>query len=200
VAPGGRERTVWLAAWTAVAVSLAVIVYYVTARSSAPVGPDMANAGNSAANAGSRPGAPPDISQMSPSERFLRLSDRVMTAAQSGDSATAARFAPMAIAAYGMLDSTSADLRYHAGALYVQTGAYQAALALADTIQAQAPDNLLGDMLRLEVAQARRDQAGITRYRRAFLDHYDRQTALKRPEYLEHREMLEGLRKQLQPN
>jgi hypothetical protein len=123
-----------------------------------------------------------------------------MAAAESGDTATAGRFTPMAIAAYGMLDSVDVDLRYRAGALYLRTGAYPEALAQADTIQAEARDNLLGDKLRLEVARATNDRAALARYRQAFLGHYDRQFALRRPEYEEHRAALEELRKQLHSN
>jgi hypothetical protein len=200
----GSERTIWAFAWGAVLVFIAVIAYSVHNRSDAPVGPDMANAGNvgpggAAGNpgAGARPGAPPDISQLTPRERFLRLHDRVMGAVESGDTATATRFAPMAIAAYTLLDSVDVDLRYHAGALFVQARNYPAALALADTIQTEAKQNLLGDLLRLEVAQARKDAAGEARARKAFLEHYDAQLALKRPEYEEHKSMLADLRRQL---
>ena len=197
------DRTIWMIAWSAVALFIALIAYYVHDRSTAPEGPDMANAGNvgpgGPAETG-QPGSPPDISQMSPRQRFLRLHDRVMAAAESGDTATATRFTPMAIAAYGMLDTVDVDLRYHAGALYARTGAYPEAMALADTIQASAKDNLLGDMLRLTVAQGREDKALEARARRAFLAHYDAQLALRRPEYEEHKAALEELRKQLQPN
>lgn len=214
--PGGRychrcgravgatgDRTIWIIAWSAVALFIGLIAYYVANRTGAVAGPDMANAGNAGAAPGAatgRPGNAPDISQMSPRDRFLRLHDRIMAAAESGDTATAARFTPMAIAAYGMLDSVDVDLRYHAGALYIRSGAYPEALALADTIQAAARDNLLGDILRLEVAQTRGDRALETRARRAFLEHYDAQIALRRPEYEEHRAMLDDLRKKLQAN
>jgi hypothetical protein len=196
----GSERGIWITAWGTVALCIALIFYFVNHRSAQVTGPDMANAGNAggAGAAGARPGTPPDISQMTPRERFLRLHDRVMGAAEAGDTATANRFAPMAIAAYGMLDSVDIDARYHAGALYVQAGALPAALALADTIQVEAKGNLLGELLRLEVAQARKDRSGESRARKAFLDHYDAQVALRRPEYEEHKAMLENLRKQLQ--
>ena len=200
----GSERAVWALAWGAVLLFIALIVYYVQDRASAPVGPDMANAGNAGpegaagnAAAGTRPGAPPDISQLTPRERFLRLHDRVMSAAESGDTVTATRFAPMALAAYTMLDSVDVDLRYHAGTLFIRARNYPAALALADTIQAEAKQNLMADLLRLEVAQSRKDAAAETRARNSFLDHYDAQLALKRPEYEEHKDMLADLRRQL---
>jgi hypothetical protein len=200
-ATSNRERNIWFGAWTVVAVSLASIVYSVNRKDSGPVAPDMANAGTVTSGAG-RPGtgAPPDISQMSPKERFLRLHDRIMAAGESGDSATAQRFTPMAIAAYGMLDpgDKDVDLRYHAGTLYIRAGQFPAALALADTIQALAPGHLMADMLRLEVAQTRKDAAGTARFTRAFLDHFDRQIGSGRAEYAEHRGMLDDLRHQLQ--
>jgi hypothetical protein len=195
-----HERRIWIAAWSTVALALAFIVYSVNRDADGPATPDMANAGNAAAGA-ERPGsatAPPDISQMSPRDRFLRLHDRIMSAAETGDSATVQRFMPMALAAYGMVATVDIDLRFHAGALHIRAGDYAAALALADTIQAIAPDHLMGDMLRLEVAQFRKDAPAITKYSRQYLDHYDRQIGSGRPEYEEHRVMLDDLRRQLQ--
>lgn len=197
---GQKERTAWILAWITVALFLALIIYYVNRGPSAPAGPDMANAGNVGAQAGQagQAGQAPDISQMSPEERFLRLHDRVMAAAGTGDTATVTRFSPMAITAYGMVEAPSLDVRYHAAALYSRIGDYAHALALADTIQAAAADNLLADLIRVEVSQARADRTGEQQATRAFLQHYERQISLKRPEYEEHREMLENLRRQLQ--
>lgn len=196
-----RERNTWFAAWAGVALVLSLIVYFVNREEPAPSAPDMANAGN-AQPGEERPGnpaAPPDISQMSPRERFLRLHDRIMAAGESGDTATAQRFLPMALAAYGMVDTVDVDLRYHAGTLQVRAGDYPAALALADTIMQLSPDNLLGDLLRLEVAQSRADSAAIRKHSKAYLDNFDRQIASGRAEYTEHRNMLDDLRRQLQP-
>lgn len=194
------DRGIWLTAWGIVILFIGFIAWWVNSQSAGPTGPDMANAGNAgpAEAAGTRPqGAPPDISQMSPRERFLRLHDRVMNAQERGDTATAQRFAPMAISAYGMLDTIDIDARYHAGALYILSRAYPQALALADSIQAEAKNNLMGELLRLEVAQARKDGAAESRARKAFLDNYAEQVGLKRPEYEEHKAMLDQLRKQL---
>src|SRR2546423_1717293 len=57
------------------------------------------------AGAGVAAGPAPDISQMSPRERFDRLFNRIMQAAQQGDSAQVQRFTPMALGAYAQLDS-----------------------------------------------------------------------------------------------
>jgi hypothetical protein len=104
----------------------------------------------------------------------------------------------MAIQAYGMLDSYDPDVRYHAGAIHIRLGQYREALAIADTIQAEARDHLFGDLLRAEVAQAKGEQAALTRSRRAFLDHYDGQMAAGRTEYQEHRALLDEFRRQAQ--
>lgn len=203
-AVGARdEKGIWIAAWSTVFIFIAFIVWWVNGRSPEQAGPDMANAGNASAAtaAGAQPqgggGAPPDISQMTPRERFLRLHDRVMNAMEKGDTATAERFAPMAISAYGMLDSYDVDARYHAGALHILQKDYPAALALADTIEASAKGNLMADLLRIEVAQAKKDPATEARGKKAFLANYDAQIAQNRPEYTEHRAMLNDLKKQL---
>jgi hypothetical protein len=195
-AGGSAERTPWIFAWTVVAICLAGIVYFVNHKPSAQTGPDMANAGTAGAAGAAGGGAPPDISQMTPRERFLRLHDRIMSAAGQGDTATVARFSPMALTAYTMLDTFDSDLRFHAAAIHLQLRQYPEALALADTIQATARDHLFADMLRAEVAQARGQQAEFARYRRDFLAHYDAELAQKRPEYEEHKAMLEAFKAQ----
>lgn len=200
-AGGAAERTPWLIAWAVVALCIAGIVYFVTHKPAEQAGPDMANAGTSAAS-GAPDGAggqPPDISQMTPRERFLRLNDRIMNAAGQGDTATVLRFSPMALTAYSMLDTIDADLRFHAAELYLQLGQYRATLALADTIQAGARDHLFADVLRAEVAEHQRDRAAFDRSRKAFLAHYDAELAQKRPEYQEHQAMLDEFKAQTTP-
>jgi hypothetical protein len=193
---GSRERAPWIIAWILVAVSLGGIGYFVVTKDAAQSRPEMANAG--APDPATGPGAPPDISQMTPRERFLRLQDRIMAAADQGDSATAQRFAPMAIQAYAMLESYDPDVRYHAGVIHILLGQYGDALALADTIQAEAKDHLFGDMLRAEAARAKGDSPLVTRSRRAFLAHYEAQLAAGRAEYQEHRALLDQFRSQAQ--
>jgi hypothetical protein len=198
----GASSAPWIVAWTLVLVSVGGIVFYLLRDPPAPAAPpQMANAPTEDGGAGQAPrggtgGAPPDISQMTPEERFIRLHDRVMAAEEQGDTATMRTFAPMAIQAYQMLPQVDSDLRYHAGALQVRAGDYAAALALADTIAQGAPDHLYASLLRAEVAQARGDQAAFTRARKAFLDNYDRELARNRPEYAAHQAMLTELRAQ----
>ena len=195
----GRERNAWIFAWTMVALALGVIVYYVQTKDAAAAGPDMANAGTSTSGGAPAGGQPPDLSQMTPRERFLRLHDRIMSAAEQGDSATVTRFSPMALAAYGMLDTIDVDARYHAGAIHLRLGEVAAARALADTIGRDAPDNLLGALLLAEAAQVSGDSTAFNRAKQSFLAHFDAQIKLKRPEYTEHGDMLNELRKQFTP-
>ncbi len=158
--------------------------------------PDMGNAGNVGAPGAVAPlaGRAPDISNLSPRERFDRLYQRVMTAAETGDSITVAQFIPMALGSYSMLDSVNADAQYHAGMLNIIVGEYPAANALADTIEINAPGHLFGYVVRGEAAdRANRPDALTTAYR-DFLKHFDAQIKSGRIEYQEHRPALDDFR------
>jgi hypothetical protein len=139
--------------------------------------------------------APPDISNMSPRERFNRLYNRVMTAAQSGDEATVTRFTPMALMAYGQLDSVDADARYHAALLKVHTGEVDGSRALADTILARDPGHLFGFVVRGTVARFRKDEKELAQAYTGFLQRYDQEIKRARPEYSEHQTSLNDFRK-----
>ncbi len=191
--PSSGDRPAWIVAWLLVVVAVGGILFWVLRDQPTPQGtPDMANAPGASPAAG----APPDISQMSPTERFLRLHDRVMAAAERGDSTTVATFTPMALTAYGMLEQVDADLRYHAASLHLRVGDFPAALALADTILKSAPNHLLGLVIRAEAAQARGDQAAFRQSRDQFLRVYAAQLAAGRPEYTEHQAMLAEMKRQ----
>jgi hypothetical protein len=139
--------------------------------------------------------APPDISNMSPRERFNRLYNRVMQAAQSGDEATVTRFTPMALMAYAQLDRIDADARYHAALLTVHTGDVEASRALADTILTENPGHLFGYVIQGTVARFRKDEKALDRAYSGFLKHYDPEMKAGRPEYQEHRTSLEDFHK-----
>jgi hypothetical protein len=154
--------------------------------------PEMANAGN--AGSGATPARAPDISRMSPEERFDRLWERVIRASEAGDTATVTQFAPMALGAYGMLPSTNADLRFHAALIDLAIGDYPAALALADTILAQSPGHLFGYIVRGEAADRQNRLPELTRSYREFLSHYDAEVRAGRPEYDGHKPLLDSFR------
>jgi hypothetical protein len=183
-----RERRAWIVAGALCVALLAMILFRVW-RPPAPVAPDMANAGAASAEAlGSQgPAGPaPDISRMTPRERFDRLFNRIMQAAESGDSAQVVRFTPMALGAYAQLDSVDADARYHAAVLRLQVGDVPGALALADTILARTPGHLFGYLVRGDAADLQGDTAAAGRAARAFLTHYDAEMRANRVEYQEH--------------
>jgi hypothetical protein len=131
-------------------------------------------------------GEPPDISAMSPRERFDRLYNRIMRAAESGDEATVSRFTPMALMAYAQLPDIDADARYHAALLKVHTGDGAGARALGDTILRQAPNHLFGYMVRGTVARWQKDEKALARAYADFLLHHDAETKAGRSEYGEH--------------
>lgn len=141
-------------------------------------------------------GAPaPDISELSPKERFDRLYNRVMQAAQSGDEATTTRFMPMALGAYEMLDSVDADARYHAALLRVHGGDVEGSRAIGDSILALQPGHLLGYVVLGTVAQWARDDAGLAKAYGEFLSHYEGEMRAARPEYAEHQASLDEFRR-----
>ncbi len=142
--------------------------------------------------------SPPDLSAMSPRERFNRLYNRVMRAAQAGDEATVSRFTPMALAAYEMLDSLDADARYHAALIRAHTGDVEAARALGDSILARTPGHLLGYVVLGTAARWRKDDKALQQAYRAFLAKYDAEMKAKRPEYSEHRFSIDEFRRAAQ--
>jgi hypothetical protein len=146
--------------------------------------------------AGAEPGgAPPDLSSMSPEERFNRLYGRIITAAQSGDQATVTRFMPMAVSAFGMLDPVTVDARYHLAMLHLHVGNLPAAASQADTVKRTDPDHLFGYVIGAAVARWQKDDAARDADYRKFLERYDAEVRKALPEYLEHRPMLDELRK-----
>ena len=193
-APASRsDRTAWIAAATLCVVLVAGIAYKVTSAAPTPVAPDMANTG---AGGASGTGPAPDISAMTPRDRFDRLFNRIMQASERGDSSEVERFTPMALGAYQQLDSVNVDARYHAAVLHLQVGDFPAARALADTILTESPGHLFGYVIRGTAAQLQNDPAGRRKAERDFLAHYATEMAAKRVEYLEHAPVLNEFKKE----
>jgi hypothetical protein len=140
-------------------------------------------------------GAPPDISNLSPAERFDRLYQRIISAAQSGDQATVTQFMPMATAAFGMLDPVTVDARYHMAMLELHVGDMNAAQAQADTIKKGDSDHLFSYVITAAVARWKKDDKARDAAYREFMKRYDAQIATKKPEYLEHQSMLDEVKK-----
>jgi hypothetical protein len=191
------DQTAWIVAGAIVALLVGVIVWQLERGPRAPVVPDMANpgAGGAAPFASGAPtGAAPDISQMSPRERFDRLFNRIMTAADRGDSTTVTTFTPMALGAYGQLDRTDTDARYHAALLLLQVGGVPGALALADSIEAAQPGHLFGYLIRGAAADLAQNATMRRQAYRDFLQHFPAEEKANRPEYREHRPAIQEFR------
>lgn len=198
------ERTAWYVAAAAVTLLLALIVFKVVRDRPAAATPDMANAGNAGPGAvpgtadagGALPtGRAPDISNLSPAERFLRLNNRVMDAAARADSATVVNFTPMALGAYAQLDSVTNDERYHAAVLHAQVGQIAAAEALTDTMLLRSPGYLLAYALRGEIAEFQGDSTALRKAYADFRAHYAAEAAARRPEYADHANVIADFRK-----
>jgi hypothetical protein len=166
-------------------VLVAGIAYKVSSSAPEPVAPDMANTGAISAERA------PDISGMTPRERFDRLFNRIMQAAERGDAAEVQRFTPMALGAYQQLDARDVDARYHAAVIHLQAGNLPPARALADTILAEAPGHLFGYLVRGTAARLGNDSAARIRAEREFLENYRAEMAANRVEYLEHKPVIE---------
>jgi hypothetical protein len=150
---------------------------------------------DSSASSASAGAAPPDISGLSPRQRFDTLYNVVMRASESGDAARSARFAPMALMAYAQLEDVDADARYHAAVLRLHVnGDYKPALLLADTIQASDPQHLFAFMIRGSAGQLAGDSAMVRAAARGFLSAWEREMASGKPEYQDHRIMLDQFR------
>lgn len=185
----------------AIAVALALITYQVgRGKAPAPVIPNMDNAGNAGAlGSGPNPRAP-DISSLSPRERFNRLFDRVISAMERQDTAQVVQFVPMALGAYEQLDSVDVDARYHAAMIHLAVGEVQPARALADTILRQAPGHLFGYMIRGEAAEQTNSASVLAESYADFLSHYDAETRTNRVEYREHQNILQDFKVRAEAN
>jgi hypothetical protein len=166
---------------TVLAVVLALV--WSNATPSAPVSP-VAAAGDPSAI---------DLASMTPRERFDRLYDRVMRAAESGDQATVDQFSPMALAAYTQLEAVDADARYHAAMIRMHTGDPAGAAALADTIRNESASHLFSYVIHATLARQRGDSARMSTERAGFLEHYDAELAAQRPEYQQHQFILDQM-------
>jgi len=190
-APGG-SRTPWIVAGTVV-VALVVAIGIRALGGISLITPDMANSGNQ--GSGGAPAVPPpDISQMTPRERFDRLFARVMEAGARQDSAVVMDFTPMALGAYNQLDVFDQQARYRAALIRLQVGEFQGASALADTILALTPHHLLGLVVAGTAASFQGDVDGLGDVYREFLDHYDTQMEAGYPEYAAEQAMIESFR------
>ena len=199
--PGARPKKARSVATTIAigAVATVAAIAYLLGRGKLAAAPaaSMGNAGNAGPQVTIRP---PDISNMSPRERFDRLFGRIMRAAQAEAADTVMMFSPMALEAYRQLGPADldADARYHAAMIHMVVGEFAEAKAKADTILANQPNHLFGFVIRGEVALQENDKAAVAKNYRAFLAAYDGETKAGRKEYLEHQPVLADFKNRAQ--
>ncbi|MGD2135392.1 MAG: zinc-ribbon domain-containing protein [Gemmatimonadales bacterium] len=184
----------WLLGGVGVALIAVALLAYSIGRSStaAPSGTATQPTGGTAPFTG----APPDISDLSPRQAADSLFNMVMWGHETGDVARVTMFLPMALRAYESLGELDPDAHYHVGLISYIAADFEVALAHADSMEQQVPNNLLAVTLRYRVAQALRDEAEMREQSRRFLEHYEEQIALDRPEYRDHRTIIENFRVQ----
>lgn len=184
----------WLIAIGLSVVAAAGVIYAAIGRDGLPAGGGAPAA--QAAPAGGGLGPAPDISGLTPREQFARLNDRVMAAAEAGDTSTVINFWPMAYGAYEQLvpGDRDIDARYHMATLYLVVGQFPEVLALTDTIMTEAPDNLMAWYLRALVYEYQEDGAKTREARDNFNRLYPTQIEQPRGEYIDHRDMLDAFR------
>lgn len=191
------ERTAWIVAGVLALGLVGMVAWRVLGGVAMPPRPDTGLAGNEGLSAG--PGVPtgraPDISKMSPKERFARLNDRVMEAAQRGDTSTVINFTPMALGAYAQLPAPDVDDRYHAAILHAQIGDFVAALSLADTIAQEAPGDLFAPIVRGTVAEFQGDATARLAAFKDFTRHYQGEITKDRVEYRDHRPLIDDFKR-----
>lgn len=192
VAATPARRTPWVVAAVAGAGLLVLLLVILVKREPQAQASDP-SAAPFASQAG---GTPPDISNMTPRERFDRLYNKVMSAAESGDMATVNQFTPMAVMAYSQLDTVDADARFHLALLSLHTGDPKAVEALADTILQQTPGHLFAFMIRGAAARFSKDDVALNQAYADFLNHYDAEMKAGRPEYTDHKRSIDDFHKQ----
>jgi hypothetical protein len=187
------ERKAWaVAAVVSALLLVAVLAMVVRGSSGAPEAAGAVGAGGAVAPfaGGSGDGTPPDLSTMTPRERFDRLYNRIMRASESGDQQTVTTFTPMALQAYEQLDSVDADARFHLATLKLHGGDVDGANAIADTLLAKDPGHLFGYVIQGTVARWNKDDAALRKAYKSFLSHYDAEIKKARPEYADHERMM----------
>lgn len=139
-------------------------------------------------------GDPPDLSQLTPRQMADRLFNRVMIASERGNRSEALDFVPMAVQAYSNLPALDRDAHYHLSLIHNVAGDRAEVEQHLAALRDGAPNHLLALVLEHRLARKAGDQASAGRIRAAFDAAYDAEIAIGRPEYREHRNVIEGFR------
>jgi hypothetical protein len=188
-AGGMAEKMPWIIAGVAVLALVAVIIVVVGKER----GPNAAPASSAAAPFDPSRGTT-DISQMSPREAADRLFNRVMTAAEAGDSQQVQFFGPMTIQAYGNALPLDIDARLHIGMIQLILGNPAGAKAEGDSIAQSSRTHLFAAYLHAKAAEAQGNTAAARQAYTQFVDNYDAERAKNLEEYGQHETVLSQAR------
>jgi tetratricopeptide (TPR) repeat protein len=139
-------------------------------------------------------GAAPGPLAGTPREQADRLFNRIMTERESGDTAQARFFVPMAVQAYAMAGDLDADGLYHLALVHQVGGDHKAARETAEKILALSPNHLLGLSAAANAARASGDDASARAYYQKFVQAFDTESKSPRPEYQDHERMFPDLK------
>ena len=190
-----------IAPWAALvlaAVALATALWPRLDRGRDPAPPAATQFSESVPEAFSAPGQPPDLASMTPRQAADRLFNRVMIAAENGNTDEALRFAPMAIQAYDQAQPLDNDAHYHVALIHMVAGDIKSARTQLDKLRQAVPKHLLGFMLEHQMAERSGNQGGAARAVKNFLSAYDAEIATARAEYQDHRSSIERFRQAAQ--
>lgn len=181
------SRLPWLVAASAVVALVVIIAVWL----GTPRGGENAPSGAAPFAGGNASGAPPDLSSMTPRDAADRLFDRVVRSAENGDTAGALQFAPMALQAYDAIGPLDPDARLHVGMVQLVVGDLAAALAQADSLEAEYPGHLFASILTARAHHRAGRETERMAALRAFLDNEERERAVGRQEYTEHQTLID---------
>lgn len=195
-----NERVQSIVPWVALGISIVALVFSLlawldrgggapkSAAAPAPLSPSLSSPFSAPGTSSA------DLSSMSPRDAADRLFNRVMTASESGNTAEAMQFAPMALQAYGRVGPLDNDARYHVALIHLVAGDVKSARVQLGELKRAAPNHLLGLMLEHQIAVQSGDKDGAARAYRNFLAAHDAEMATARVEYQEHRGGIERFR------
>ncbi len=134
-----------------------------------------------------------DLTTMTPREAADRLFNRVMGAAENGDTLTVQSFLPMSISAYEQAKPLDTDGMYHLSILQRLGGDAAGALATAEEVLADNPDHLLNLAAAAQAARELGDDAKARQYYQHMLDVWETQMASGNDDYAQHTNIMDTL-------
>lgn len=186
----------WYITGAGMVVLIVVLLVPVFRSNPAPGGSGMAAPFAGAAMPGSDAAPPPLSGNMR--ENADRLFNRVMQAIETGDSAQAIQFLPMAVSAYEQAGGLDADGLYHLSLLQSLAGDPAAALTTARQILTDNPSHLLGLAAAAEAARLSGRNEEARSYSQKIVEVYPTESKRTLLEYEDHGSVLPAIEAEAQ--